>query len=332
MWRHHYGDGVRIGLLGAARIAPAALIAPARDLAGIEVASVAARDRVRAEAFAAEHNIAHVHESYESMINDDSLDAVYIALPNSAHGRWSIAALEAGRHVLVEKPFAVNQNEAEEMVGVAEKTGRLLVEAFHWRYHPIAQRMLEIRAELGQLISAEAEFSTDIPAGDIRYDVALAGGAMMDLGCYPVHWLRVLAGEEPAIVDAVVDEGPPGIDETMVANLVFPCGLVARLRTSMEDAEEFTAFLDLEGEDGWLQAKNPLLPHLGNRVRAELPGERVIDEEIEGLTTYHYQLDAFRHMVEDGLAPLTGGADAIANMAVIDAIYESAGLAVRAVN
>jgi predicted dehydrogenase len=321
---------MRIGALGAARITPRALLEPAREVDGVSVVAVAARNLSVAEAFAAEHGIPGVRPDYASIVEDDSLDAVYVPLPPSLHVEWCIRALEAGRHVLVEKPFASNATEAAELVRASERTGRLLVEAFHWRYHPLAARMLELRGRLGALHSATAEFSNAIPdRTDLRYQPELGGGALMDLGCYPIHWLRVLSGEEPEVERATVVEDPPGIDLTMVADYRFPSGLEARMRTSMAPQEQFVAHLTIEGEEGTLDVTNPILPQNGHRIRASFADGEEIDESLEASTTYVYQLEAFRAMVEDGLAPITGGADAIANMAAIDATYLAAGLRPR---
>ncbi|HVC25789.1 MAG TPA: Gfo/Idh/MocA family oxidoreductase [Acidimicrobiales bacterium] len=321
---------MRIGVLGAARIVPKALLVPAADTAGVVVAAVAARDRRRAGAFASEHGIATVHEDYSALVSDESLDAVYVALPASLHAQWSIAALEAGRHVLVEKPFASNADEAREMVEVARRTGRHLVEAFHWRYHPIAARMIEVGGRIGPLSRVDAEFSTDIhDRSDIRYQPELGGGALMDLGCYAIHWVRTLVGEEPVVERANAVEEPPGIDEVLVADLRFPSGVDARVRTSMRDGQELVAFLTAEGEHGTMTVDNPITPHTGNRLRATFEDGGTIDEEVTGRTTYHYQLEAFVDLLEHGGTPLTGGADAVGNMATIDAAYRAAGMEPR---
>src|SRR5262249_20853387 len=135
-------DTVRIGILGAARIAPSAVIKPAQHCAEATVAAVAARDRSRAEAFAAKHGVPNVRDSYDALIADPEIDAIYNPLPNGLHAEWTIAALEAGKHVLCEKPFTANTKEAEDVAGVATRAGRVVMEAFHYRYHPLAHRMV----------------------------------------------------------------------------------------------------------------------------------------------------------------------------------------------
>src|SRR4029453_6026000 len=195
---------LRIGILGAARIAPMALCRPAREVAGVEVAAIAARDPARAQKFAAKHGIARVHASYDALLADDAIDAIYNPLPNGLHAEWTIRALEAGKHVLCEKPIASNAAEAAQMAEAAARTGRVLTEAFHWRYHPLAARMREVvQTELGEIRHIEAAFCFPLPRfSDIRYSWELAGGTMMDAGCYPVNMVRWLAGADPEVVSA----------------------------------------------------------------------------------------------------------------------------------
>ena len=187
---------MRIGVLGAARIAPAALVKPAQVVDGVEVGAVAARDRRRAEAFAARYGVPAVHDSYAAVLADPSLDAVYVPLPNGLHARWTLAALKAGKHVLCEKPFTSNAAQAREVAAAADGTGLVVMEAFHYRYHPLARRMAELvrGGELGRIERVETAMCFPLPRfSDIRYDFSLAGGALMDAGCYAVHAMRLLA-------------------------------------------------------------------------------------------------------------------------------------------
>ncbi len=203
---------VRIGVLGAARIAPAALIRPARVLDGVQVAAIAARDRNRAGTFAAKHGIATVHDSYDALLADPAIDAIYNPLPNGLHGRWTIAALRAGKHVLCEKPFTANADEAESVAEVARATGPVVMEAFHYRYHGLTARMLDILAsgELGDVRHLDTWLCFPLPVADIRWQLDLAGGALMDAGCYAVHLLRTLAGAEPVVRSAQAKLKSPG--------------------------------------------------------------------------------------------------------------------------
>jgi predicted dehydrogenase len=325
------GDRLRFGILGAAKIVPNALIKPAAGSERTEVVAIAARDPGRARAFAEEHGIAQVDASYEALICNPDVDAVYNPLPASLHAEWTLKALEQGKHVLCEKPFAANASEAERMVAAAEETGLVLLEAFHYRYHPLAGRILEVVASgvLGDLHRVEAAFCVAIPDPEnIRYDLSLGGGATMDLGCYPIHWCRLVAGTEPALLRAEAREGPSGIDVTMTAELRFPEDVHCEVHCSMAADAGFQAFLQVTGSKGALRADNPIAPHLGHRLRVSTDGsERT--EQVEGRTTYDHQLEAFVAAVLAGEKQPTGGHDGIANMRVIDAIYRAAGMQPR---
>ncbi|EHB49743.1 Trans-1,2-dihydrobenzene-1,2-diol dehydrogenase [Mycolicibacterium rhodesiae JS60] len=322
---------VRIGVLGAAQIAPAALIDPAKDNAEVMVAAVAARDASRAQAFAAKHGIARVHASYEALIADPDVDAIYNPLPNGLHGKWSRAAIEAGKHVLCEKPFTANADEAREIAALAAKSDRVVMEAFHYRYHPFALRAEEIIAsgELGALQRVDAAFCFPLPKfSDIRYNYSLAGGAMMDAGCYAVHMLRTLGGGTPEVVSAQAKLRDSQIDRAMTAEVRFPAGHTGRLRCSIWSADLLRISLRVTGDRGELYVLNPLLPHLFHRfsVRSDR-GKRV--ERFPRRATYAYQLDTFAGAVLRGEQVRTTPEDAIQTMTVIDSIYRVAGLPVR---
>ena len=215
---------MRIGILGAARVAPLVLINPARDNAEVVVGAVAAREVSRARAFAAKHGIARVHDSYEALIADPDLDAVYNPLPNGLHGRWTRAALAAGKHVLCEKPFTANAAEAREIAELAAKSDRVVMEGFHYCYHPLILRAEQIVAsgELGKLERVEAAFCVLLPRfSDIRYDYSLAGGATMDVGCYAAHVVRTLGGSTPEVVSAQAKLRDAQVDRAMTAELRF---------------------------------------------------------------------------------------------------------------
>src|SRR5690349_16395541 len=188
---------IRIGVLGAAKIVPMALVHPARRVPDVQVTSIAARDPRRAERFARLFRIPHVHSTYEQLLNDPAIDAIYNPLPNGLHAEWTEKALRAGKHVLCEKPFTANAAEAERVAAVADDTGLVVMEAFHYRYHPVAERLRTIAqsGELGQLRRIETSMCIPLPLPkDIRYRYDLAGGAGMDVGCYATHMNRLVAG------------------------------------------------------------------------------------------------------------------------------------------
>ena len=190
---------LRFGILGAARIAPDALVKAAQNVPDAQVVAVAARDPKRAREFADANNIPRVLASYDDLVNDAELDAIYNPLPNSLHCEWTIAALRAGKHVLCEKPLASNAVEAERMSKVADETGKILGEAFHYRYHPLADRVRALIGDgtLGRLVHVEGQFSVPIPETNVRFDYSLAGVATMDLGCYPLHMIHYFSGLAP---------------------------------------------------------------------------------------------------------------------------------------
>lgn len=315
---------MRIGLLAASRISRLAMLAPARENDRVEVGAVAARSGPRAEEFAATHDIPVAYGRYEDLLQDESLDAIYVSTPASLHARWSIASLEAGFHVLCEKPIAGNAADAKRMFETASRVGRVLMEGFHWRFHPFADRMIQEVGMLQRPIAIETEFSIPpIPKSNIRYQLELGGGALMDLGCYNVHWVRTLLGE-PDHVEAEMTSAIPGVDETTSAELTYEDGSRASIRTSMV-GEADVRTLSASAANGHVQALNPLHPYEGNRLTWDVDG-RAGQEEIDGPTTFAAQLENFVSVVEDGADPLVTGEDSIANMTVIDALYRSAGL------
>jgi predicted dehydrogenase len=323
---------VRFGVLGAARIAPAAVVGPASKLDRCSVVAVAARDAQRAARFASKHAIARSTASYDELVGLEDINAVYIGLPASLHAQWSMAALRAGKHVLCEKPFTTSAEEAEQIVTLASERGLVLCEAFHYAYHPLAKRMREIctSGAIGELQALEGRFYAPIgDTQDIRYDLALGGGATMDLGCYPIHWMRSVTGMEPDVISAKATERPPGVDEVMTAELRFPGGIHAQIDCSMTKEGGFSVYLDIRGSEGALHVTNLIAPGLGYELKwHNAAGE--FDETVEADgSTFDYQMREFVAAVLDEKPMPTGGQDAIENMRVIDAVYRAAGLPPR---
>lgn len=315
-----------IGVLGAAGIAPQALLRPARRRDDLRVVAVASRRPGAAQSYASQHGVPVAFDSYGDLLADRGIDVVYNALPPSEHARWSIAALDAGKHVLCEKPAAMNAAEARGMVEAAARNGRRLLEAFHDHYHPLTRRVIEVvkSGELGQVERIEGSFVAPIPYEpvSIRHDPSVGGGALMDLGCYPVHWLRAVMGEEPAVIAAEMTANPLGADQTIEAELAF-ASATGRIFASMT-AESFSASLTVHGTEGVLEVENPVLPHLGHSVHLAVNG---VDSRftVGGRETYDYQLDALVHAVVEGGSVATEGADIVANLALMDSIYRAAG-------
>jgi predicted dehydrogenase len=323
---------LRIGLLGAARITPRALIEPAALMDDVEIHCVAARDRDRADAFAGEHGIATVHDSYDAVIHDPNIDAVYNPLPISGHREWTLRALEAGKHVLCEKPLAMNEAEAREMADAARRSDLVCVEAFHYLYHPVAQRVSAIVQDgrLGEVRSATGHFVTSIDdtPGQIRYRIELGGGATMDVGCYPLHLLRHIFQAEPEVVAARAETVHEQIDVTMEADLRFPGNVAARMTTRMMPGTEYSTGITVVGDAGTLRVDNPFAPQRGHRLEIETAAGTEV-ETLERTSTFLLQLRAFVRAVEGGDPMPTDAADGVISMRVIDSVYRAAGLAPR---
>jgi predicted dehydrogenase len=319
---------LRIGVIGAARIAPLALIRPAGRVPGASVVAIAARDRARAERFASKHGIDRVHASYDEVINDPDVDAIYNPLPNGLHAEWTLKAIAAGKHVLCEKPFTANAAEAEEVADAAEKSGLIVMEAFHYRYHELTRRVRTLvhDGSLGDITAVRAWLCFPLPKfSDIRYNHALAGGALMDAGCYAVHMARFLGGEEPEVVSATAKLHRPDVDRAMRAELRFPSGHTGTVHCSMWSSTLLRIFARVEGEHGELRISNPVMPQLWHKLVVIAGGEKRV-ERVSKRPTYEFQLQAFCDAVLRGTPTLTPPSDAVANMRVIDAIYRAAGM------
>lgn len=330
-------ESLRIGALGAARITPMALLRPAKTVPEVQVVAMAARDRGRAEKFARKHGIATVHDSYDALIADPSLDAIYNPLPNGLHGRWTIPALEAGKHVLCEKPFTANAAEAEKVAAAASAVPSLVVmEAFHYRYHPLVDRLLEvIHDDLGPVRRVETRMCIPLPMrSDIRYQLDLAGGALMDVGCYAIHQLRTLAGAEPEVVSAEAKCIKPGVDRWARAEMRFPDGSTGGIECALWSRKLLSLGARVTGENGELRVLNMTGPQYFHRVsvrtRDARSGKRTRRAfRVKGEATYWYQLKAFAAAVREGAPILTPPSDSTANMRAVDAVYRAAGLEPR---
>jgi predicted dehydrogenase len=317
---------MRIGILGAAKIAPPVVINPSRDNPDFEVVAVAARDPERAKAYASEHKIPNVAKDYDALVRRDDVDLVYNALPPGGHARWTIAALSAGKHVLCEKPFAMNAAQVRRMNDAAAKSGRKLVEAFHYRHHNVMKRAVEIArsGELGRVVRVDADFSVPIPyrEGELRWTREQGGGALMDLGCYPTHALRSVMGLEPKVLRASCTM-EHDVDVTTRAELDF-LSVPATLSCSMKP-ERFGATLKLTGEKGTMEIQNYLAPQMGCRFTVTIGGEER-KEATEGPATYVAQLTELGDVLLRDRPQLITNADSLGNMSAIDAIYAAAGV------
>jgi predicted dehydrogenase len=322
---------IRIGIMGAGAVAQYALIKPAERNPGVlDIAAVGARDTARAAEYAARHGIRGA-TTYQGLLDDPEIEAVYIATPNALHCEWTLKALAAGKAVLCEKPIGSNAAEAERMAAA----GGLLVEALHWRYHPQTARMRALldAGALGALRSIDFTFLVPgryFEPDDIRFQRDLSGGAAMDVGYYAVSFLRVAAGAEPeAVLNARAVEVAPGVDGAMTAELRFPGGCVGRLDVSLvAERDDFAIAAEIVGERGRLRIVNPVHPQNGGGLELETDGRTSVTPP-EAMPTYDWQARAFAVNVRDGAPVLATAADAAANMRVIDDLYRAAGMRPR---
>jgi predicted dehydrogenase len=329
---YQLSDKVHFGVLGTARIVPIALLRPAAALADMtDITAVASRSGERSYSFARKHRIGTHYSSYAELLRDRTVNAVYIAVPNGLHVRWAREALNAGKHVLCEKPLAMNADQAMELSEIARSRGLVLAEAMHFRYHPLADRVQEIvrSGELGIVSHIEAHVSFPIlRRSDIRYDLTLGGGATMDQGCYAVSLVRLAAGEEPRVRSAEARLAGPGVDRFMSADLGFPSGATGKVVSSIWSSELFRCSLVVRGSRGELRVRNPVAPQLFHSVTCTADG-RKRQERLPRRPTYEYQLEAFAASVLNGVPIRTNAAEAAANLRVMDEMYIRAGLAPR---
>jgi predicted dehydrogenase len=299
------------------------------------VAGVAARDKYRAEALALQHGAPKAYGGYEDLLADPDIDAVYNPLPNSLHAPWTLRAIKAGKHVLCEKPFTSNAEQAAQVAEAAQASGLVVMEAMHYRYHPLIQRAVAVAGELGPVehIQCWTSFVIANPA-DIRYDYDLGGGALMDGGCYALDFIRLLGGGEPSVTGALASPCDSGaqVDRAAAVRLAFPSGANAGATAWFESAftrdGEFRADAHVICRDGHLWLTNFIFAHQG-RLVATRDGSVLLDEQGDGDTTYAWQLRAFARAVRDGSPVPTSATHAVATMRLIDDAYRAAGLALR---
>lgn len=314
---------LRFSILGAARIAKPALIDPLAENPDAILVAIGASTRERALEYAMTHSIPHAG-TYEEVIARDDVDVVYIALPPAGHCEWSLKALAAGKHVFLEKPATVNEVDARTLVDAANKAGKRLIEAFHYRWHPLFRRAVDIvqSGQLGELVSGEAEFSVPIVrnAREFRWQASQGGGALADLGCYPVSWLRHLAGAEPLVTAAHQDLEPDGVDRRTTAHFSFPTGLEADVICDMDpEGGRKPPRLELVGTKGRLDIDNPLAPQYGAELKLTIDGQET-RETFPRRPTFAYQFDGVVDAIQTGKPVWTEGADLIANAAAMAAI------------
>src|ERR1035437_2422031 len=311
---------MKLGLLSTARINEL-LVAGGRQASGVEVVAIGSRDPDPAGAPGPERGGPRAHGSYEALLADPDVEAVYVALPNSLHVEWSLRALQAGRHVLCEKPMSRHPDDVVRAFDEADRGGLVLVEGFMWRHHPQARRLVELLEEIGELRLIRASFSFLLERdGDVRLRAALDGGALMDVGCYCLSAARLLGGE-PLAVSAHQVLGGDGVDVRLTALLRLPDDVLATIDCGLDLATRDE--LEVTGTRGVLRLDDPW--HARRPVielrRADGSVER---SAVESLNPYACELEDFAAAVAGEHVPRYGREDALAQARAIAAIYASA--------
>lgn len=317
---------LRWGVLSTANIGRAAVIPAIHRAHNGTLVAVASRDGQRARAFAEANDIPRSYDSYEALLAADDIDAVYIPLPNSMHKEWTIKAAEAGKHILCEKPIALDAAECAAMDAAAQHAGVLLMEAFMYRFHPRTERVLDLlqSGALGtvKLIRAAFTFRLTNPA-NIRLQPELGGGALMDVGCYCVNVTRTLAGAEPVEAQAYAAWSDSGVDEQMAGTLRFENGMLAQFDCAL--TMERREFYEVAGSDGALQIDSAFLPGTDDAAITVTRGRNGAEEQhIAGIDEYQLMVEHFADCVLHGRPLRYTAAEAAANMRVIEALYRSA--------
>jgi D-xylose 1-dehydrogenase (NADP+, D-xylono-1,5-lactone-forming) len=312
---------VRFGFLSTARI-NRMLLAAAEKSEAVDVLAVASRERERAEAYAAEHEIDRAYGSYEDLLADPDVEAVYVSLPNSLHVEWSLNALEAGKHVLCEKPFTGHPAEAEAAFDAAESAGLVLMEAFMWRHSPQTAKLVQLveGGVIGNLRLVRATFSFPVDGRrNIRLDPELGGGALMDVGTYCVSAARLLGGEPERVYGEHVI-GDTGVDVLFTGSLRFPRGVLAQVDAGMQLPRRDA--LEVVGDEGSLVIPDPWLARrLVLHLRREESREEIA---LPPADPYRLELENMSAAIRGDAPPLLGRADAVGQARALQALCRSA--------
>ncbi|MFD1569454.1 Gfo/Idh/MocA family protein [Halorubrum laminariae] len=318
-------DGLTFGVLGTANIARKAVV-PAIASSDHAVGAVASRDADRAARFAAEESIPRSYGSYDALLADDLLDAIYVPLPNGLHAEWTKRAADAGLSVLCEKPLAADAAEAQAVVDHCADRDVTLTEAFMYRYHPRTVRSLALAARAlddVRTVTATFRFPLYDRPDDVRLDPELAGGSLMDVGCYPVSLVRTVLGEPDRVYAHANDTRDAGVDTELAGVVEYDDGRSARVAAGFDT--QLVQRYRIDATNGWIVVERAFDAPADERVELtyEIDGRRGV-ETFDPVDQYRLQVEHFADRVADGERPRTDGAEAVANMRVLDALAESA--------
>ena len=314
---------LRWGLLSTARI-NRALIPAIRAGARSELAAVASRDADRAAEYARQWDIPTAYGSYEALIADPAINAIYISLPNHLHVQWTVAAARAGKHVLCEKPIALDPADVDRVADAARASGVVVTEAFMYRHHAQTRRVCTLLAEgaIGELRLVRGCFSFSLTReDDVRLRPEWGGGSLWDVGCYPVSFARLVMGGEPEAVSGLSERGPTGIDVAFCGALQFSGGRLATFDCGFRAA--FRTFMEFVGTEASLEAPNPFKPGPHEQLRLVRDGLGT-PIEVQGAALYSGEVEDLEEAALDGRPPTVSLADSRGNVAVLSALYRSA--------
>lgn len=314
----------RWGILSTANIGRRAMIPALQASPTAEVIAVASRDAGRARQFAKELNIPKAFEGYQALLDDPEIDAIYNPLPNHLHKPWSIKAAEAGKHILCEKPLALNPQECREMIAAAEANEVLLMESFMYRHHPRIQAAAKLArsGELGKIKTIESAFTFRLrDQTDIRYQPEMGGGSLMDVGCYCINLSRWMAGREPQVVQARAVWSDTGVDEQVTGLLDFGDGLLAHFDCGFNQSQRQRAIV--AGTDCFMVLRNVFLPGVKETQIHIVKNDGSQIKSFEGVDQYRLITEDFMRAIESGKAP-TPPSDAAATLHVIQGLLKSA--------
>jgi D-xylose 1-dehydrogenase (NADP+, D-xylono-1,5-lactone-forming) len=296
---------LRWGIVGPGRIAPRLVRAVGASDRG-ELVGVASRDRDRAAAFAELHDIPRSFGSYEALLAEPDVDVVYVALPNHLHAEWAVRALQAGKHVLCEKPLALSVEEVDAIAEAADRAGRIAVEAFMYLHHPQTLRAVELARSgaLGRLELVNGTFSFFLThPGDPRVEPTMGGGSLWDVGCYPVSLSRRVAGEEPDVLGAFARFDERGVDQTFIGQLHFPSGLLAQFDSGFAAPDRER--IEIVGAEATLVLESPWLPEPDGPPPSLTMwrGRDATPIEVESIDQYRAEVDDLTAAILDGTPP-----------------------------
>ncbi len=315
---------LRWGLLGTAHI-NRALIPPLRASKRNVLAAVASRSLEKVKAYAREHKIPRAFGSYNEVLEDTEIDVIYISLPNHLHAKWAIRAVEAGKHVLCEKPLALSTIEVDALIQASQASGRIITEAFMYRHHPQTLKVQEMVSggKIGKVRMIKGAFSYNLTRPqDIRLDPAMGGGSLWDVGCYPLSYARTILQAEPEEVFAWQTIAPSGIDDLLVAQARFPGGIFTQFDSGFRLPHR--AYMEIIGDNGAIYIPHPFKPGKAENIRYHRADGFHVTLRMPGGELYRGEVEDMADAILLGKAPRISLADSKANIAAICALYESA--------